>query len=153
MSKKYPSAGIKVTVTKFHKAAKILAVGTTYSEAEILLIGTGAGKVSQAGGMDTPIRVDSRAEVYLVFEVESKVILPNGSAAKFQPVGVSFFSQDGSIGLDDFPTRTVSTDPFKRMLLSVFDANVHSLAYKFNLIIQEETTGELGVIDPQVNNG
>ena len=149
MANEFPCAGITVTVTKFESAPRIESFQTTkYSDADVLLIGKATGKVSQAGGKNTPIRVDQFARVDLMFVVESATA--NGH--HFNPVGISFFASDGDLGMDDFPTRTVTADPFGRLVMVVHDANIHGATYKFNLVIQEVETGLLGVIDPQIHN-
>ena len=147
MSNGYPCAGIQVTVTKFESAPRI-DIATKYSTADVLLVGKATGKVSQAGGVNTPIRVDQLAHVDLLFAVSSAT----GVSKTYNPVGISFFSKDGDLGMDDFPTRTVAADPFGRLVLTAHDANIHGTSYKFNLVIQEVETGLLGVIDPQINN-
>ena len=151
MSTTYPCAGIQITVIKFEPAARIALNHTKYSTAQVRLIGNAAGKVSQAGGTDTPIRVDQFAQVDLSFAVQSSDD-KDGKPA-YNPVGISFFASDGDLGLDDFPTRDVEADAFNHLVLTVHDANVHGRSYKFNLLIQKVDTGEIGVIDPQINNG
>ena len=47
----------------------------------------------------------------------------------------------------------VEADALNHLVLTVHDANVHGRSYKFNLLIQKVDTGEIGVIDPQINNG
>ena len=147
MSSKYPFAGIKVTITKFEQTAIVNNDAKTYSQADVLLITNANGSVSQPRAND-PIRVDRGAVVDLIFEVESK--LPDLEV--YQPVGVSFFGQHGGIGMNDFPTRTVAADAFKRLRLTVHDANVDGNVFEFKLVIQRERDGALGVIDPLINN-
>ena len=147
MSNSYPSAGIQITITKFVPVSQFVHA-MTYSFADVLLVGTGTGKVSQDGGVNTQIRVDKSAQVDLVFAVD-----PGITGKHYNPVGVSFFADDRDLGLDDFPVRTVAADAFRRLLLTAHDANVNGKSYKFNLVVQEAETGLLGVIDPQIKNG
>ena len=112
-----------------------------------MLISSGNGTVSQPAVND-PIRVDRLARVELVFEV----VAGDGTNDVYQPVGISFFGQNGGVGMDDFPTRLVAADPFKRLRLSVHDANLGGSSFEFKLVIQRERDGALGVIDPHVNN-
>ena len=147
MSNKCPSAGIRVTIKKFVETAFINADIRHYSEADVLLISSANGTVSQPHVNDS-IRVDRAAVVDLIFDVAS----PPTDRETYQPVGVSFFGQNGGIGMDDFPTRTVAADAFDRLLLTVHDANVDGNRFDFKLVIQRVRDGALGVIDPQINN-
>lgn len=148
MTTAYPTAGVRITVTKFVATAFINKDAAHYTLADTLLISNANGLVSQAAGVNGPIRVERGAAVDLVFEV----VNGDGTAAVYQPVGISFFAKYGSIGLEDFPTRTVFADPFKRLLLRVHDANVHGNSFEFKVVLQRESDGALGVIDPQVDN-
>jgi hypothetical protein len=150
MSSQFPCAGIDIEIIKFVPSARITLDQAKYTTAHVRLIGNATGKVSQSA-VDKDIRVDRLAQVDLCFRVRSPEDQDDKPA--YNPVGVSFFDHDGDLGLDDFPTRVVETDPFNRLALTVHDANVNGSEYKFNLLIQKVSTGEIGVIDPQINNG
>lgn len=147
MSQKYQSAGIKVTIKEFVPTAFVNSQAKTYTQADVLLVSRANGTVSQPHVND-PIRVDRGAVVDLVFEVASLANDPD----IYHPVGVSFFGQNGGVGMDDFPTRSVSADPFKRLRLTVHDANVDGNKFEFKLMIQRERDGAIGVIDPLIDN-
>jgi hypothetical protein len=147
MSNKFPFAGILVTVKTFVETAVADRDARHCSTADVLLVTKAGGTVSQPHVND-PIRVDRGAVVDLVFEVRSGSTDPDA----YHPVGISFFGQYGGIGMDDFPTRTVSADAFNRLRLTVHDANLDGNVFEFKLVIQRERDGALGVIDPQINN-
>ena len=144
----YPTAGIRITVKKFVATAFVNKDAGTYTTADTLLISNANGHVSQAAGVNGPIRVDRDAVVDLFFEV----VNGDGTTDVYQPVGISFFGKYGGIGMEDFPTRTITADPFKRLQLRVHDANVHGNSFEFKVVLQRERDGALGVIDPQVDN-
>jgi hypothetical protein len=147
MNQTFPSAGIRVTIKSFVPTAIVNMDKKLYTVADTLLVSNGNGTVSQTKVND-PIRVDRRARVNLVFEV----VAGDGTDAIYHPVGISFFGQHGGVGMEDFPSRLVSADPFNRLQLSVHDANLGVSSFEFKLIIQRANDGALGVIDPQVNN-
>lgn len=146
MSNKYPFAGIRITIKKFVSTA-LANDAKTYSLADVLLVTNANGAVSQPRVNDA-IRVDRGAVVDLVFEVAT--MLPDLDT--YHVVGISFFGQNGGIGMADFPTRTVAADAFNRLRLTVHDANVDGNLFEFKLVVQRERDGALGVIDPQINN-
>lgn len=147
MSQQYPCAGIKVTVTKFVETNASTLLANSYSEAKLDLVSTADGNVVQDSGT-LDITVYRRTVVDLAFAVESAI-----AGETYQPVGVSFFGQAGNVGVENFPTRTVTADVFGRLHLTVRDANISGGSFKFKLVIQREGDGALGVIDPHVNNG
>jgi hypothetical protein len=142
-----PAAGIRLAITKFNPTAIATREASHFTDATVTLVGTAGNLVSQAAP-NGPIRVDRGAVVDLVFEV----IAADGSNDVYQPVGISFFGSDGTVGRLDFPLRTVHADPFNRLLLSVHDANIDANTFEYKVIIQRQRDGALGVIDPQVTN-
>lgn len=152
----FPTAGVRITVTNFVPTYKVpndaqaADYRSFFTTATVKLISDADGLVTQAAE-DAPLKVFPRAKVDFVFEVVNGRFATDGRT--YNPVGIGFFGQNGGVGIDDFPARTVSGDVFNRLLLRVHDANVHSTSFKFSLLIQCEDTGELGVIDPQVANG
>lgn len=161
MSTAYPIAGVRITVMKFvptnivPRNPEAADYRSHFTEAVVDLISDADGLVSQSVS-DGPIRVGPHAKVDFLFEVvnghKEMIVSPPMEKIVYQPVGISFFGKYGGIGTEDFPTRTVTADPFKRLVLRVHDANVHGNSFKFSVIIQREDTGQLGVIDPQVDN-
>ena len=154
MNTSYPTAGVRITVTKFVPTARVprdpaaLDYKSHFTEATVELISDADGYVTQAHS-DAPLKVVPHTKVDFVFEV----VNGKDDGAIYLPVGVSFYGEHGDVGIADFPTRCVTGDAFKRLLLRVHDANVHSTNFKFSVIIQCQETGDLGVIDPQVANG
>lgn len=143
MSNKTPAAGIMVTVIQFVPAAA--DDGKSYTTATVKLVGNANGTVSQA----TPngaIRVDRGAVVDLVFAMAP------ASPETYYPVGISFLGHNGGVGMDDFPTRTIDVDAFNGMTLTVRDANLDSNVFDFKLVVQRQSDGALGIIDPHINN-
>lgn len=155
MNTAFPTAGVRIKVTNFVPTSKVPRDPsaedhrTHFTTATVKLISNADGLVTQAGE-DAPLKVFPRAKVDFVFEVVNGIFATDGRT--YHPVGIGFFGQNGGVGIDDFPKRSVTGDVFNRLLLRVHDANVHSTSFKFSLLIQCQETGELGVIDPQVDN-
>ena len=143
MLKQFPEAGIEVTIIDF-KPAGLIRAKKHYSTAHIKLIGNANGAVTQ-DTPDGPIVVE-KGVVDLVFRVAS-----TDPGVSYYPVGISFLSESGGLGMDDFPTRCVAVDAFNNMMLTVHDANVNQTKFEFKLVIQRDD-GDLGIIDPQINN-
>ncbi len=154
MNNAYPTAGVRITVKDFVPTSKVPRhpsadeIKIYFSTASVDLISDADGYVTQAHS-DAPLKVVPHTKVDFVFEV----VNGKDDGAIYLPVGVSFYGEHGDVGIADFPTRCVTGDAFKRLLLRVHDANVHSTNFKFSVIIQCQESGQLGVIDPQVANG
>lgn len=150
------TARIIVTVTEFHEIGE----GRGCSHADIELVDTGNGKVSQ-GRINDTIVVDG--DVYLEFLVQAG----QGDHLAYQPVGIGFLDtvsresakssdhdarETGSdtLGNAAFPVRHVVSRGSTTQL-TIYDANPERAEFEFSLLIQR-SDGLLSVVDPKIRN-
>ena len=150
------TARISVTVTEFHA----LGDGRGCSHADIELIDTGNGKVSQ-GRINDTIVVDGN--VYLEFLVQAG----QGDRHAYQPVGMGFLDTacresaksasdaarergGDALGNAAFPVRRVVARGSTTQL-TIYDANPERAEFEFSLLIQR-SDGLLSVVDPKIRN-
>lgn len=135
-----PSAQVSVTIKHFHK----IGGGKTYSSADVLLTDGGNGAVSQAG-LNQPLLVNSPCS--LVFSVDAAP----GDDASYIPVGIALRGSPADPrGALAFPDRSVASAGTTVKLVLV-DTNPARDSYDFDLVVQR-SDGDLGVIDPLINN-
>lgn len=157
IDRQHPStARISINVAEFHEIGK----GSGCTRAEIELIDTGNGKVSQAG-INAPIVVS--AEVYLEFFVHAR----EGDRYTYIPVGIGFRSEVGvgresamihspqsdcrdPLGNAAFPVRQIVASGDTAQL-TLRDANPEPGDFEFSMIIQR-SDGLLGIVDPKIRN-
>lgn len=135
-----PCAKISVTIKHFHK----IGGSKTYSSADVLLSDDGNGAVSQAG-LNQPLVVNSPCS--LVFTVNASA----GDDSSYIPVGIALRGSSADPrGALAFPDRSVETTDSLVSLILV-DTNPATDSYDFDLVVQR-SDGDLGVIDPLINN-
>lgn len=146
------TARVSVTVTDFQE------IGRGTSQADIELVDTGHGVVSQGRINDTIVVV---GEVHLEFSVAAR----EGDRHTYTAVGISFreiddtdagkTARDGCdnrdpLGHAAFPLRSFASRGSTTQL-TLFDANPQPGEFKFDLVVQR-SDGLLGIIDPRIRN-
>ena len=132
---------ISITVIGFHK----IGGTTSFSSANILVVNTGEGAISQSKSND-PIVVNKAVNIGIVLHAEK------GDKYSYYPVGIAFKEGKSTdpLGNNAFPTRTIVSGSGGAQL-TLSDANPEENSFEFGLIVQR-SDGELSVIDPKIEN-
>lgn len=142
-SEKSTLAQVSVEVKKFH----LIGGDHSFSKADILVTDDGGGAVQQPGGVNTPIVVNSEANI------QFNVTDASGATGTYVPVGIGFKegNPEDPIGMAAFPDRTIECTDGKTTL-TLTDAHPGENSFEFGIIIERSRDGGLSVIDPKIQN-
>ena len=77
------------------------------------------------------------------------------SAGQYTLLGLAFLPSDDGVGINEFPTISLSRSEGKS-LLAVTDDYLNSdddITFDYLILIQHTTTGNIGAIDPRIRSG
>ncbi len=132
-----PTATLSIQVNSFRPLGSVFSINATLSLAQ------GDPGTFTFDGVTLTIRVPAGQPVQIVYQ------LPD---PRYVLLGVAFNPITGSVGRTEFPTITLNRDPNgSQMFVTDNDlARFDGTNFDYVILAQETLTGNIGLIDPEI---